>query len=208
VACGAFAAIGRGPRAAARLRGVALALITVGISVRLGWVLAFDPAWDDGVKKVVLTRLDACAWGLLAAAIWTPSLPDARRARGLALAGLVALALSVLAYRAAPIDTGLVPRVLPFVATGAGFALLLPWLLRLAPARSSATRGVTGLAQASFALYLVHFPWIRLVERDWVHATDWAHGLLHVGVYLACALLSAVAVHRLVERPLLQRVRA
>lgn len=208
LACAAFAVIGRGPQAPSRLRALALSLIVVGVAVRLGWVLAFDPAWDDGVKKVVLTRLDACAWGLLAAATWTHTAPGPGRARGFALAGLVALALSVLAYRAAPIDTGLVPRVLPFVATGAGFALLLPWLLRLAPARSAGSRAITTLAQASFVLYLVHFPLMRLVEHVHVHATDWARGLLHVVIYLASALLSAVALHRFVERPLRARDRA
>jgi peptidoglycan/LPS O-acetylase OafA/YrhL len=208
LACALFAAVGRGPRAAARLQAVALVVIATGIALRAGWVLAFDPAWDDGVKKVVLTRLDACAYGLLAAAAWALRPPPAPAARLLGALGALLVLLSVAAYRAGPIDQDLLPRVLPFVLTGSGFALLLPWLLALRPWPAPGAAAVTALARGSYALYLVHFPLIRLIERDWVHATTWSRGLLHVAVYVACALLSAAVLHRWVERPLRLRDRA
>jgi peptidoglycan/LPS O-acetylase OafA/YrhL len=198
----ALALFARGPRAPQRAAALALGLIACGIAVRVAWVLVFDPSWDEGTKKLVLTRLDACAYGLLVAA-GLAARPRWFAASGAwALAGLALLAGSIALHAAGDIDHGFAERAGGFVLSGLGWALCLPWLLARRPAPSAATRGIGALARWSYLMYLVHFVLIRLVEPHWVRAGDWTSGALHIAGYVAATILSAAALHRLLERPL------
>jgi peptidoglycan/LPS O-acetylase OafA/YrhL len=198
----ALALFARGPRAPVHAAALALGLIACGIAVRVTWVLVFDPSWDEGTKKLVLTRLDACAYGLLAAA-GLAARPREFANRGVAaLAGLALVAGSIALHATGDIDHGFTQRVAGFVMTGVGWALCLPWLLALRAAPSAATRAVTALARWSYLMYLVHFVLIRLIEPHWVRAGDWTSGALHIAGYVAATILSAAALYRLLERPL------
>jgi peptidoglycan/LPS O-acetylase OafA/YrhL len=191
----------RGPTAAARAAWLALAWIALGILVRCAWVLAQDPSWDEGTKKLVLPRLDAGAYGLLLAALlrarprWF-----AVRSAGLG-AGLALVAAATALHASRDVDHDLAARTVGFVLSGAGIALCVPALLGWRAPGGALGRGAAALARWSFLLYLVHFLPMRLLPADWPRAADWPAGLLHIAGYAALCILSAAALHRLMERP-------
>ncbi len=198
----ALALFARGPRAASHAAAIALGLVACGIALRVGWVLVLDPSWDEGTKKLVLTRLDACAYGLLVAALLAAR-PRWFGAHGRwALVGLAMVGGSIAFHATGDIDTNFARRTWGFVLTGIGWSLCLPWLLSLRPAASPATRAVAALARWSYLMYLVHFVLIRLIEPQWVRASDWTSGALHIAGYVAATLVSAGLLYRLLEVPL------
>lgn len=195
------ARVARGPAAGARLAALAAAWIVLGCALRLGWVLAVDPSWDEGTKKLLLTRLDGAAYGLLLAGL-LHARPDwfaARRAWF--VAGAALLAAATILHAGTDVDHDLAARTLGFSLSGAGFALWLPALLDWRTADGALARGAGALARWSFLLYLAHFLPMRLLPDGWSQAGDWPTALLHVAGYAALCILSAAALHRLVERP-------
>lgn len=193
--------IARGPSAAVRAAWLAVAWIALGILVRVAWVLVLDPSWDEGTKKLVLPRLDAGAYGLLLAALLQakPRWLAARAA--CCVVGLALVAAAAALHAARDIDHDVAARTLGFVLSGAGFALCLPALLGWRDARGALARGAAAIARWSFPLYLVHFLPMRLLPADWHRAVDWPAGLLQIAGYAALCIVSAAALHRLLERP-------
>lgn len=191
----------RGPAAGARLAALALAWAVLGAALRLGWVLAMDPSWDEGTKKLLLTRLDGAAYGLLIAALLhaRPAWFAARRA--LFAAGTLLVVAAAALHAGRDVDHDLAARTLGFVLSGLGFALWLPALLDWRATDTALARGAAAVARWSFMLYLVHFLPMRLLPDGWRQAADWPTALLHIGGYAALCILSAAALHRLVERP-------
>jgi peptidoglycan/LPS O-acetylase OafA/YrhL len=195
------ARVARGERAGLRLALLALAWIVAGNLLRVAWVLSVDPSWDEGTKKLLLTRLDACAYGLLVAGVLhaRSAGPAARRA-GFA-GGCALLAAAVALHAGSDIDHDLAARTLAFTLSGAGFALWLPALLGWGASRGAPMRGAAALARWSYPLYLVHLVPMRLLPEGWRHAGDWPTALLQIAAYAALCILSAAALYRLLRRP-------
>ena len=196
-----LAVVARGPSAASRTAWLAVAWIAAGILLRIAWVLSQDPSWDEGTKKLVLPRLDAGAWGLLLAALLQarPRWFAARAA--CCVAGLALLAAATALHATRDIDHDVAARTIGFTLSGAGVALCLPALLGWRVSPGAFARGTAALARWSFLLYLVHFLPMRMLPADWPRAADWPAGLLQVAGYAALCILSAAALHRLLERP-------
>lgn len=192
-----------------RLRGVlafALALLVLGLALRIGAVWLFDPAWDDGIKRVALMRVDAIAWGLAAVAamrLWPGFAHDWRRTMFASGISIIAAA-AALAY-ASVIDQSFSARVFVFSLTGLGAAALLPWLVALnaAPWRA-ATRAIFALAIWSYALYLVHMPVLRIWQELLPPPADWSSAWLQAGIYLALSITAAALTYVGFERPVLR----
>lgn len=176
-------------------------------ALRWGWVIYQDPHWDRGIRKAVLWRLDAIAWGCLVA--WATYYHPRWLARHqYTLAGLgVALALIGLLWLTHALLTHHVSVWLKgglFSLASIGLALTLPWWAnhgqRLMPWQR-VRASITQLSLISYSLYLFHLsviiPLMRLpsVER---HLQGWPA----VGVYLLLSLALATLVYYVYERPM------
>lgn len=192
----------RSHRMASRLALLLAVALLLGLVVRGLWVDALNLSWDEGVRKVVLARLDSCIYGALAACLvsmW-PRLSTQRRVLGVFAGGLLLLALAGFFLLAR--DTSMVARVALLALSGIGFALAcLAWSTTTGAPASSATRW---LAQRSYALYLCNMPvLLGMMQLGFVQTPQAGRGLLLFVVWLFLSCGVAEAVHRWLERPLL-----
>jgi peptidoglycan/LPS O-acetylase OafA/YrhL len=142
------------------IASAALILAGAGIAVRFMIGLAHGPwnlgEWDVLIRKMVISRSDAVVYGVLAAIFADHYSRMSKWALPLA-AGLLGWNIWTCYYfEHIP---GVVGWLLLFPLTAMGFALLLPWLAEL-PTPARFTAPIHFLARISYALYLVHWPFI------------------------------------------------
>lgn len=179
--------------------------VVLGTVARFGIAYWTAPEWDAGLRKIVLLRLDAIAWGGLAACLVHYHAPVAKQTSyalywaGVAglLASTVWLTLGVLNHFQPVIAyTGL------FTLTGLSVALCLPWAAYWRPAPAFYTRWVTGLSRISYSLYLVHFsfalPLMQLPNIVTMLGLPW-----RVGGYIIISIAAAYLAYWLIEKPAL-----
>ncbi len=185
----------------------ALAICLLGIALRIFYVIKLDPSWDEGVKKIVLMRVDAIAWGLcIAALIRIDQIKLMRHARLLFFVGLSVILSSALLVLGTDHDHDAVTRILSFTLNGLGAALILPAALSWSPKRDSRIVLITSnLALWSYALYLVHLPIMRIWLRPGVSPSiNWITASLSALVFIVLSIIAAALVYRIFERPVLK----
>nr|WP_298249726.1 acyltransferase [uncultured Halomonas sp.] len=200
--------------AAVRLSGVSSrALLTVlvgwvvaGGLARLGIALAVEPAWDAGLRKIALLRLDAIAWGGLAAfALHRHPAACARWARVAGLAGAGGL-LGCAAWLLFGVERRFAPVPLYaglFSATSLGVALCLPVAVAWRPAGGWLVSGLSWLSRVSYSTYLVHFSLVLpLMALPGVAASVPLE--LRLAGYIILSLGLAWGVYVLYELPILR----
>ena len=201
-----FAAFGLRAAVPRRVLWFAISLIVIGLLLRWGWVLRFDPQWDSGVKKIAVLRIDAVAWGLLAAAalrVWPQRLRALRHA--LAVIGALVIVASGLLFFSGDVDRSVAARVLVFSLNGLGSAMLLPWLIELRVAADARpARAVAALALWSYALYLAHLPLMRIGQAFVPMASTWSSAWLHAAVFIVLSVIAAAIVYKVFERPMMR----
>jgi peptidoglycan/LPS O-acetylase OafA/YrhL len=154
----------------------ALVLIAIGIVARLiiglaGHVVTLAD-WDALIRKIVVVRADAVAYGVLAA-VFVRSF-DARRWKyHLLAAGILLIGVVVILTVHVELLPGPFGWFVLFPLRGVGFALLMPWLTD-APAPRVFAAPVRFVARISYCLYLVHWPMmfvvIQTVTASWQFA--------------------------------------
>lgn len=197
-------------------RALPAALAVLGAVVVAGW-LAFRPGLDRPIlvtlfNPLILEFLMGCA---VALALRRPALAAGTALRpavgwsslALGLAGLAAaVAWLAAGERPMPVDW---PRVALF---GVPSALVLLGCVALEPTLGPRTpRPLVALGDASYSLYLGHVLVIAAVGRAWRMSglptePAWAH-LAALGAALAGCCVVALLSFRLLEAPLLARVR-
>lgn len=152
-----------------------------GLGVTLGLFLAVplllrlvQPAsanWNEYLHKAVLFRLDAITFGVLAMAMLRLAAPRTRVR--LALLGLGIALIALQAVAGGDADGLLGPstaRALGFDVTDAGFALMLPAMMRLPRPRAWLVRPVSGFAAQSYGTYITHstiLGWVGTGRELW-----------------------------------------
>ncbi|MBC7355808.1 MAG: acyltransferase [Desulfomicrobiaceae bacterium] len=190
---------------APRNLGRRLAVTLAGFCLlRLAVALAQDPAWDEGVRKIVLLRLDAILWGVAVA--WMARTQGPRlRARALpaAGAGLTALAAAAALFFVLSRDHSLAARSLLFTLTNAGAALLLPALAALPRPQAPLAHAVETTSRISYVLYLIHHTLVLGALRVLLPPATPLAAAAGLGLYVLLSIHLARALHTTLERPLL-----
>jgi peptidoglycan/LPS O-acetylase OafA/YrhL len=195
----------------ARSRGRVLAMIAIGAlalgAFRVGYVRAYDPQWDMGVRKVVFLRLDCIVYGVLAAYAcrrWVLG-PIARGV--VAVAGLVVAGYAVWLLTIGWVVASPLWRALFFSLISAGFAALLPLCERLdgtavpTPLVSATHR----MALWSYALYLTNLPVQRAMILFGIEAATPARSIALATAFVVVSIAWAAATYRWFERPIMDR---
>jgi peptidoglycan/LPS O-acetylase OafA/YrhL len=172
------------------------ALCIIGVGIRLALAGSTSP-WDDNVRKLMLTRLDAIAYGVLLA--WLIRNHAAvvlfwlRRIWPVALVAILGSAW--VAHEPSRLD-GFYGRTIAFPILHISFCALLPlsFPVRLRPALAMP---VQFTAKISYALYLVHAPMVSL-------ASTLSIPYVRLPVYLIGSVLLASAASYLVEQPIMR----
>ncbi|MCG7600468.1 acyltransferase [Halomonas sp. McH1-25] len=171
---------------------------------RLGVVIWTDPSWDEGIRKIVLLRLDSIAWGCLMAwlAAYRADWLSRWRYR-LAGAGSV-LTLGAILLLAMGVRQGFSPLwhgLLLFTMTSAGFAFLLPAFAHCPRPKAWLAAPITGLSLISYSAYLVHFSLVIPLLRRLVGSE---HSLTGVDLvlYPLLTIVISTLVYCYFEKPM------
>lgn len=193
-----------------RMQQTLVILIVFAIIARTAWVVWLDPLWDADVRKIVLSRLDACLYGALAACV-------VARAASLRIASTTSThplrwpiaaaaiwAAAALGFALLPRDTSNIARIGLFVLSGAAGACTVAAFL----AYRRTARPLAALARWSWPLYLLNMPvLIAMAQLGFGQTADATSSLLRFTVWLIVSIALAALVHRVIEQPLL-RARA
>lgn len=194
-------------KGAALLMATAL-LLLLPVSLRLASVTLSDPAWDEGVRKIVFFRLDALMVGVLAG--WLShehKLP--KRIEGVPLFALgMALLLPASWFFLSvgeDIDGSDFARVWLFALVSAGFALIILSGLKWNDVPVWAVGSAEVFARWSYAIYLAHMPVFHLMTWSFgpVSKGDVAGALARWLGFIVASVAVAALVERFFERPIL-----
>lgn len=185
---------------------VVLAGLLLMTTVLRGWlVLNDDPAFDEGVRKILIARLDLPIYAVLAAWLWVHRYEAIIRWRGiLAGAGVAMLATTAWVHFSLNLDQSVAARVFLFPLCDAAWLMLLPWVSALQlPERLA--RGLQVLASSAFAGLLTYITILRAASAFGVPllATSKLQGVLMVSSFVLLATGVAILVSLLLDRPLL-----
>ena len=173
---------------------------------RIYFVITRNPDSLSGVRPVVMLRLDACMFGVLAA-WWRHYAPASwSRWAGAKLAGgILCLLAAAWMFRFLPLNSSFAARTHFYTLTSLGAALCLPALTSLRSSGGNLAGGVTFISKWSYAMYLVNFlifAWLArqagegLVEPV-TAAVAASTGLLHT-------VVASAAIHYIYETPILR----
>lgn len=197
----ALAGVMRAPRALAICCGLFIVL-----PLLARWIAddAVAADWDARIRKVVLLRLDAIAYGVAMAWLMRSrrracdALAQPMLALGLALVGASVLSsLEPASYQSASWRAGF------FSLTSTGFALCFPAVARMRQPGRGTEALVRWASQRSYGMYVVHLSVMEFARRLVLDGVlQPREGVLLAG--LATAVLAELS-YRLVEVPLLVR---
>jgi peptidoglycan/LPS O-acetylase OafA/YrhL len=167
-------------------------------------------SFDEGLRQVVVFRLDAITLGVLMAClyVWKRSIFDVLRkfwwVSALVVVGCIAYTKA--GYRGADGNPLLAPVY--FLVSAIGFSAMLPWFNSLRPTRFLVVnRFVKFTSLVSYSLYLGHIPgfmiamWAlhRFRVFDFIYPNPWLLYPIFVGAGFAVATLT----YLLIEKPVL-----
>jgi len=192
----------------AEWRMAALIALIVGLSaVRWIYVATQDPAWDEGVRKISVVRLDAIAYGVLMVMADRRGCFAAAKARRLAVVATLLLALAMALYLTLDLDRSTFARTALFSLVSLAFAAWLPAAARWSVRDAGAwwARIVSRMAAWSYALYLTQLAVLRVLVLGlgW-RAADAGAALPQALAFAALAIALAALVYRVYERPWLR----
>ncbi|HET9031699.1 MAG TPA: acyltransferase family protein [Dokdonella sp.] len=192
------------------LRFVAGSAVLLGLlvmtTVLRGWlVMAGNPAFDEGVRKVLIMRLDLPVYAVLAAWLWVHRYEVIIRWRAaLALLGGCILAATAWVHSSIPLDQSVSAGIFLFALCDAAWLMLLPWVCALQVPERVASR-LQVLASSAFAGLLTYITILRCASVLGVplHATGKLQGVLMLSSFILLASGVAILVTLLLDRPLL-----
>jgi len=168
---------------------------------------SFDPKLDDfwfdvQVRKIVVFRLDAIAFGLLLAWIYSfhKSLWDKWKNVTLVLG--VGIILFLLNYSAS--NTTFYRQVFYFSITPLAIALVLPWFEGVTSSWKRLVDAVTHISKISYSMYLINLALVAQVIGLNFPVEGNADGIVKYLGYWAIVIAVSSALYYFVERPILR----
>lgn len=144
------------------------------------------------------------ALGVLAGALWREGRTSPAFDAAMAIAGVVLYAAAVAWHDALTPEGAKYHATMVYAAPA--FLLVLGLVLAERRWRPPVPAPLERLGDASYSLYLVHWPVIRLLV-PWVVGASLARALPGGALLVACTIAAALACYYWVERPSLQRLR-
>lgn len=159
--------------------------------------------WDATMRKVTVLRLDAIAYGVAAAILWT-RLRSVRTTYAIPLAVLGISLLVVLLNVVAAMALMPVARVFAFNVASIGAALCLPAVAAWGIAGQAWSIPVTWLSTRSYGLYLSHYP---IMQATFVlfHAQWFPNRWTAVAAMLGALCVVTELLYQVVETPVMRR---
>lgn len=187
---------------------VILGLLLVGHALRGLLVALGDPPFDEGVRKILIARLDLPFYGVLVAWLWVHRYAAIMRWRGLlAVMSLCMLVATATVHLRVPLDTSLAARILLFPLGDLAWAALLPWVCSI-DMRDAIAKPAKVIAASAYSGLLTHMTLLRIADTRGLSmtATDPATGVLLLLSYVLLSVGVALLVSLALDRNVLDLV--
>jgi peptidoglycan/LPS O-acetylase OafA/YrhL len=191
-----------------RLKWAYLLATLVMIAVPLIFrIYSFDPTLDDfsfdvQVRKIVVFRLDAIAFGLLLAWIYSfhKNLWDKWKNVALVLGLIIVLFL----LNNSASNATFYRQVFYFSITPFAIALILPWFEGITSAWKRMVGAVTHISKISYSMYLINLALVAQVIGKNYPVTGNLDGIMKYLIYWGIVIAVSTALYYFVERPILR----
>lgn len=177
--------------------------ILIYTSVRLSlWNNSFDMVrWDFSVRKIVMYRLDAIFYGVLAYQLISTFKNFFFKYRYLLL--LISCAGVLFSYALFHQKIYVVYNNIFFLSTTSlSMALCLPFFIHFKFRSEFFKKLFSIISVSSYTMYLIHYTLIFRVFNTGLVTLNLAHAILVFVLYLLSVLICSVFVYKFVERPL------
>jgi peptidoglycan/LPS O-acetylase OafA/YrhL len=181
---------------------VIVGLLLAGHALRGLLVALGDPSFDEGVRKILIARLDLPFYGVLVAWLWIHRYEALMRWRGLlAMLSLCMLVATAAIHFTVPLDTSRAARILLFPLGDLTWAALLPWVCSI-EMRDPIAKPLEVIAASAYSGLLTHMTLLRLADARGLSmtASEPATGVLlllsYVLLSVGVALLVSLALDR------------
>lgn len=180
---------------------IGLLLTTTALRGLLVWV--GDPSSDEGVRKILISRLDLPIYAVLAAWIWVHRYAAIIQWRVVfGLLGAAALVTIALIYVNVTLDHSVAARVFLFPFCDAAWLMLLPWVCSL-QMTERLSEGVRVVASSAYAGLLTHVTVLRVGASIGMPllATSRLQGVLMLSSFVLLASGVAILTYLVLDRP-------
>lgn len=188
---------------------VSACLLLMSMIARFAWVVHADPTWDEGVRKIVVFRLDALMVGVFAgwAAPYKTKIPRPWTSLIVLLAvAILGLTIGSFFWLQHFLNESIYARVWLFPLTSVGFGLAILAGLNLAVFSTFLNWCVGYCARLSYALYLAHMPVFHSIDHFWGMAppSDTLGAISRWCLFVMGSMVVAAFVEAWYERPILK----
>jgi len=189
--------------------GVIIMMLFLPLIARILAVTFTEPAWDAGVRKIVVFRLDSLMLGVVAG--WLNR--EYRISETLGQGAFILAAVTILGavllifFRGETfLNADAFARIGLFPLASLGFVFVLLAGLRYAQVRHVFNRPIYACARWSYALYLTHMPVFHIIvsKMGFAKAHDSGGAVLRWSLFMVCSFAIAALVEKWFERPILQ----
>lgn len=176
---------------------VAIGLVVLPLLYRL---LSYDPAldWDLHFRKLVVTRLDALGYGMLAAYAQIYYYTTFFKSRYLLFP--LGILLYIFLENLFADGSHFFHSTIFFSMTGMGVAFLFPVLFEMKTERIP-YKPIRFLSLISYSIYLSHLP-IAYLTHSWYEGTTAGETVLLYAGYWAMVIVSSYLIYTFFERPI------
>lgn len=185
-----------------------ISILFLSTTFRFLHVYFTNPNWNDGVRTIVIYRLDALMYGILSALYLHRKKTIRRRAKyAFSGAGVTLLTMSALVFFSADRDQDFFSRTALFSITSLGFALLMPAVMDSPVPSSSFLEGFwRKIALWSYSLYLSNFLVHNLIQALWLQAAEKTvfNSLVATLVFISTSVLVSALVYHHYELPMMK----
>lgn len=182
---------------------IGLLLMTSALRGVLVW--AGNPSFDEGVRKILIARLDLPIYSVLAAWLWVHRYAVIIQWRAaLAWLGGAGLLATTWLHLTIALDQSVAARTLLFPLCDVAWLMLLPWVCSLQlPDRLG--KGIRVLASSAYAGLLTHVIVLRIADAAGMPllASSRLQGVLMLLSFVLLASGLAILIYLVLDRPLL-----
>lgn len=157
---------------------------------------------DITLRKLVLTRLDSIAFGLLAAWLYYYYRNLWNNYRKVTfILGILTLCFTS-QYRATP--DSVYSQIWFFTISPFGVMLLLPYLQSIKKAPSIISIPITHISKISYSMYLVNLAIVAEILRDHFMAKNEIDGVIKYGIYWLLVIIISTFLYKYFELPIMK----
>lgn len=185
-----------------------LLFIIIILALRIQFVIRYNPQWANGIRKVVMFRLDTVIWGVLAAwfSFYFPE--KWRKVRSVTLVFSILLFIIVAYFYYTDVQSGeasFFAKTFYFSLVSIAGMLLLPFLsaMKISGNISSIRYFFTYTSIISYSLYLVHLSVAAKLIFYFVPFSPRIWSVAFVAFFIIAYLMSAL-LYKFFEKPVME----